>query len=119
MGDRAVPGAPARRRSGHPFLHAEQVALDVVRVRETEGRRAGARRGMTPRAALAYGAGNVAALAVIAYAAGRPWVDGAGDTPVPASLARLWLPFALALFALVDAAVAWTMPAEARQRFLG
>jgi len=73
---------------------------------------------MTRRFVFLYAAGNAAALAWAAYAANQPWVDGASDSPVPASLVRSWLPFALALFALVDLGIAWTLPADRRDAFV-
>ena len=73
---------------------------------------------MTRRSVLLYAAGNLAALALVAYAANQPWVEGASSSPVPASLVRAWLPFALAIFAIVDLSIASTLPAERREGFV-
>ena len=73
---------------------------------------------MTRRSVLLYSAGNLAALALVAYAANQPWVEGASSSPVPASLVRAWLPFALVIFAIVDLSVASTLPAESREGFV-
>ncbi len=73
---------------------------------------------MTRRFVLLYAAGNAAALAWAVYAANQAWVADASDSPVPASLVRSWLPFALALFAFVDLGIAWPLPAERRDGFV-
>jgi len=71
-----------------------------------------------PRWVLGYTAGNAAALLLVLYAATRPWVVAAGESPVPASLVRSWIPFALALATIVDLAIAAVLAPERRAAFL-
>ncbi|HEV2249760.1 MAG TPA: hypothetical protein VGT60_04555 [Candidatus Limnocylindria bacterium] len=61
---------------------------------------------------------NAAALAVVAFAGRQAWIATAGDTPVPSSLFRLWLPLAYLIAALLSALVATALDGRQRARFL-
>ncbi|MEK7861461.1 MAG: hypothetical protein AAB284_08920, partial [Chloroflexota bacterium] len=64
---------------------------------------------------------NAAALALVLYATWQPWTAaaaGIGESPVPETLVRKWLPLALALATLGTAFVAARLPHRERQPFL-
>jgi len=63
---------------------------------------------------LTFAVANVAVLAVVVAAGRQSWIATAGDTPVPGSLFRLWLPLAYVIAALLSALVAAALD-EARR----
>jgi hypothetical protein len=67
---------------------------------------------------LTFAIANVAALAVVAVAGRQPWIATAGDTPVPGSMFRLWLPLAYVIASLLTALVAVALDEARRTQFL-
>ena len=61
---------------------------------------------------------NAAALALVIIAGRQPWIAIAGDTPVPVSLFRLWLPLAYVIAALLTGLVAAALDDAHRPAFL-
>jgi hypothetical protein len=67
---------------------------------------------------VAFAAANAVALALVVYAGRQPWIATAGDTPVPASLFRLWLPLAYAIAAVLTGLIAAALDDARRGPFL-
>jgi hypothetical protein len=65
-----------------------------------------------------FAAANVVALALVIVAGRQPWIATAGDTPVPVSLFRLWLPLAYVIAAGLSALVAASLDEARRGPFL-
>jgi hypothetical protein len=61
---------------------------------------------------------NAVAIALVAYAGRQSWIATAGDTPVPVSLFRLWLPLAYVVAAVLSGSVASALDDGQRPRFL-
>jgi hypothetical protein len=66
----------------------------------------------------AFAIANAAALAIVLVAGRQSWIATAGDTPVPASLFRLWLPLAYVIATVLSALVALALDGAQRTRFL-
>ena len=66
----------------------------------------------------AFAIANLAALAVVIVAGRQSWIATAGDTPVPSSLFRLWLPLAYVIATVLSALVAPALDGAQRARFL-
>jgi hypothetical protein len=66
----------------------------------------------------AFALANAAALAIVLVASRQSWIATAGDTPVPASLFRLWLPLAYVIATVLSALVALALDGAQRTRFL-
>ena len=67
---------------------------------------------------VAFAAANAAAIALVIIAGRQPWTATAGDTPVPVSLLRLWLPLAYVIAALLTALVSAALDDAQRTPFL-
>ena len=61
---------------------------------------------------------NLVALGLVIIAGRQAWIATAGDTPVPASLFRLWLPLAYAIAAVLSALVGAALDDAGRSAFL-
>ena len=67
---------------------------------------------------MSFAIANAVALGLVIVAGRQAWIATAGDTPVPASLFRLWLPLAYLIATVLSALVAAVLDAPARTAFL-
>ena len=67
---------------------------------------------------VAFALADAAALGWVVVAGRQPWIASLGDTPVPVSLFRLWLPLAYLIAALLSALVAVALEDSQRRTFL-